>query len=302
MQSTWTPPISRLVIPSISRQAFYFAALNQVYKQAKISAPFNINHDKMIILSDQHRGGRNNADEFLRSESTYLTALKHYLEHGYTLIVLGDAEELWKTNIPTTLSAHQASLALEREFHLDDRYVRFWGNHDWLWQFPAHVQRWLQPIFVKPLNIIEALRLKLVDGAHDLGEILITHGHQGTFDSDYCAAISRQFVRHIWQRIQHITKWSATGNMNLCMPILRAERLALQWTAQHPQTMLLTAHTHRPMIRDTYLNSGCCCYADGTISGIELAEGEMRQIAWVNNPLSEQQTRHVYLSKSLIFI
>ena len=32
----------------------------------------------------------------------------------------------------------------------------------------------------------------------------------------------------------------------------------------------------------TYFNSGCCCYSDGDITGIEIAEGSLRLIKWTN--------------------
>jgi len=31
---------------------------------------------------------------------------------------------------------------------------------------------------------------------------------------------------------------------------------------------------------DTYFNSGCCCFDDGDITGIELADGCIRLIKW----------------------
>ena len=33
-------------------------------------------------------------------------------------------------------------------------------------------------------------------------------------------------------------------------------------------------------MRPTYFNSGCCCYTDGDITGIEIDEGCIRLIKW----------------------
>jgi hypothetical protein len=33
-------------------------------------------------------------------------------------------------------------------------------------------------------------------------------------------------------------------------------------------------------MRPTYFNTGCCCYADGDITGIEIADGAIRLIKW----------------------
>ncbi len=34
------------------------------------------------------------------------------------------------------------------------------------------------------------------------------------------------------------------------------------------------------MEKPCYFNTGCCCYADGDITGLELAEGEIRLVRW----------------------
>jgi len=33
-------------------------------------------------------------------------------------------------------------------------------------------------------------------------------------------------------------------------------------------------------LKPTYFNSGCCCFNDGDITGIEIEEGEIRLIRW----------------------
>jgi len=58
--------------------------------------PLDLARDRYIIFSDHHRGTRNRADDFRRSERAYNAALARYLRTGYTLIILGDAEELWE--------------------------------------------------------------------------------------------------------------------------------------------------------------------------------------------------------------
>ena len=35
-----------------------------------------------------------------------------------------------------------------------------------------------------------------------------------------------------------------------------------------------------PMEKPCYFNSGCCCFLDGDITGIEIADGEIRLIRW----------------------
>src|SRR5215208_3773502 len=57
---------------------------------------FNIQADKFIIFSDQHKGAKNGADDFMLCEPNYLAALDYYFESNYFYIALGDCEELWE--------------------------------------------------------------------------------------------------------------------------------------------------------------------------------------------------------------
>ena len=42
-------------------------------------------------------------------------------------------------------------------------------------------------------------------------------------------------------------------------------------------------------LKPTYFNSGCCCFNDGDITGIEIEEGEIRLIKWkMNNTVSKR--------------
>lgn len=34
------------------------------------------------------------------------------------------------------------------------------------------------------------------------------------------------------------------------------------------------------MTKPCYFNTGCCCYLDGDITGLELADGEIRLVRW----------------------
>lgn len=47
-------------------------------------------------------------------------------------------------------------------------------------------------------------------------------------------------------------------------------------------------------LNPTYYNSGCCCYSDGDITGIEIAGGEIRLVKW-----SEENGREVLEARSL---
>src|SRR4249920_2214034 len=56
-------------------------------------------HKKFIIFSDQHKGAKNGADDFMICENSYLRALDYYFENDFCFVSLGDAEELWENKI-----------------------------------------------------------------------------------------------------------------------------------------------------------------------------------------------------------
>src|SRR3954471_12779928 len=64
--------------------------------------PFNMEAGKFIILSDQHKGAKDLADDFRNTENNYMSALQHYYDEGYSFINLGDCEELWEAS-PSTV-------------------------------------------------------------------------------------------------------------------------------------------------------------------------------------------------------
>jgi UDP-2,3-diacylglucosamine pyrophosphatase LpxH len=296
--------------------------------------------DRYIIFSDLHRGARNGADDFLRCERTYNAALAYYFKMGYTLITLGDVEELWEERPEDVVRAYEHSLELEAQFHQRERYVRVWGNHDEDWSSAADVERLLQPVFGgEPLNVREGLRLRVMDAGQHLGDLLLVHGHQGDVLSYQWAKFSRWVVRRFWRTLQRLTRFSLNTPANDWQ--LRAKHnIALyKWAERCRKTVLIAGHTHRPvfqslshteklrrqlaeleawpagqddrrrreaighkaaelewvraqeyqtpdeetselMSKPCYFNAGCCCFTDGDITGLELAEGHIRLIRW----------------------
>src|ERR671914_504868 len=65
---------------------------------------------RWVVFSDHHKGERDGADDFRRCERSYNAALGAYLERGYTLVALGDAEELWECSPEKVLEAYDHTL------------------------------------------------------------------------------------------------------------------------------------------------------------------------------------------------
>jgi hypothetical protein len=201
---------------------------------------------RWIIFSDLHRARRGPDDRFLHAERAYNAALGYYVEAGYTLLLLGDVEELWAHRPGGVIRSYPYSLELESEFHVQGRYVRFYGNHDAAWAVPTQVREHLWPIF-PGLEVIGSLRIRLMDGTESVGTLFLAHGHQGSTFSDRHKQIARFAVRTFWRPAQRILRspWSTPAvDFELRE---RHDRALYRWAARRDHVVLIAGHTHRPV-------------------------------------------------------
>ncbi|HJS20774.1 MAG TPA: hypothetical protein VJ785_18655 [Anaerolineales bacterium] len=301
----------------------------------------DIHSGRFIIFSDHHKGNRDGADDFRACERAYNAALAYYDSLGYTLVVLGDVEELWEEQPKTVLNAYPHTLALEGKFHFAGRYLRFWGNHDDDWSHPDLVDGLLAPALGGgPLKVRETMILHVRDGEEELGRLFLAHGHQGTLDSDRFSRVSRLFVRFFWRPIQRIIKFSFNTPARDYQLRFAHEIAMYTWSEAQRKLVLIAGHTHRPVFKSksreevilkelreaeeklarspdnralqrqiaelraelewilaqnqqsspplsmiefkkpSYFNTGCCCFLDGDVTGLEISEGGIRLVRW----------------------
>lgn len=219
--------------------------------QRRSEPPLEIDDAKIVVFSDHHKGARDGADDFQRSERPYCAALGYYLEEGFKLYVLGDAEELWEEKPETVTRCYREVLELEAEFTRPDRggLVRFFGNHDDLWEDPRQVKRHLTATFAD-LEVREALLLPLTDRGVAAGELFFAHGHQGTTESDKWGRWARLPVRYVWRPIQRKLGYSATTPASDYGLRGTHDRAMYEWALSQAGDLplvLITGHTHRPV-------------------------------------------------------
>lgn len=317
-------PKSRLVFSSLSQLQ------EDIVKGKKEKGPFlscQPEKARYVVFSDQHKGGRDAADDFLPAEDNYVKALGWYYGEGYTYINLGDCEELWENTPATVIERNRLSLLEEAKFLQKERYYRIFGNHDLEWNYLIPRNQFLKPIFGEGLKIYEGLLLELPYG-NETYRILFTHGHQGDQHSDG-NAFSKWFVAAIWTPIQRFLD-IRINTVSDSFDLVDQHNIVLyEWTLQQANTILVTGHTHKPvfasldhidrltkqlekavqegngaladrlksdlakrqaeyagkqivktMARPAYFNTGCCCFSDGDITGIEISDGFIRLVKW----------------------
>lgn len=303
-------------------------------KIARIQA--ELNEARFIIFSDQHKGAKNGSDDFMPAEASYLGAVEYYYGNGYTLISLGDEEELWE-NLPGAVRENNPlTIASQQRFLDQDRFYKVFGNHDLYWHHDPLGWFQLKKMYGRAVPVYEAIWLQLQHNSQCL-PLLLTHGHQGDGQSDG-NWFSAWFVSRIWAPLQ------AYLGINPNTPAVHNQLKTLHnqfmyaWSSRPGHPILITGHTHQPVfasltlleklyrqleaartagdqsvivqlenaIRERsqeappanlrfstlhphYFNSGCCCFSDGDITGIEIAEGMIRLVKWqTDNAVSER--------------
>ncbi len=201
--------------------------------------PFEQYAGKFIIFSDQHKGGRNGADDFRRAEKNYLTALDYYSSNDFCFINLGDSEELWENNIWKVKKKNRATFEAEKKFLVNNQYVKIFGNHDLYWDTSLWAYWHLKNMFGEKVKVYEGVVLKSLVGSHESGvntpdtelTIFLTHGHQGDAQSDG-NWFSKFFVAYIWAPLQALLR------INPNTPAYDAEKKTLhnhfmyEWSAE----------------------------------------------------------------------
>jgi predicted phosphodiesterase len=241
-----TARIRRVIYTALD--AAFQRALDQ--EQAEGPAVLDVRTAKLVIFSDHHKGKRDGADDFRLCERAYNAALAYYDRLGYTLVVMGDVEELWEEWPETVLKAYQHTLDLEARFHRDGRYLRFWGNHDDAWSHPDLVEGQLVPALGGlPLKVRETLILHVRDGEEEMGRLFLVHGHQGTFDSERIAPLSKFLVRYFWRPLQRIFKIYLNSPAKDFLLRYAHDSAMYLWSQDQQKVVLIAGHTHRPVFK-----------------------------------------------------
>jgi len=263
---------------------------------------------KFIIFSDQHKGNKSWADDFAGCEKNYVAALSYYNQAGYHFINMGDSEELWKFGIHEILPQNENAFLAEAAFQ-PGRYYKTFGNHDVLWKNPLDIALNLVKYFTMPLYAYEGILIKGETPGGPLS-VFLTHGHQGDKMSDN-NAVSTWLVSHLWMPLQRYLRININTPSNDHFLRNRHNQIMYEWSSQQENLILITGHTHQPVFasgryyqhkpsefdavqipehRDpTYYNTGCCCFSDGDITGIEISGGKIRLVKWTHEEINPER-------------
>jgi predicted phosphodiesterase len=310
---------------------------------------------RIIIFSDQHRGAKNGADDFMKAEESYLRALEYYFQKNFLFVSLGDSEELWENTLIQVKKHNAITFESEKRFILQHRLFKVFGNHDLYWDNSPLATQSLKSIYGEKLKVFEGIVIekdnpenkqpatsnKQKSNAKKQTKhpeklpiancpltIFLTHGHQGDASSDG-NWFSKFFVANIWAPLQSYLR------INPNTPAYDEDTKTLhnlimyEWSAKYKNLVLITGHTHQPVfeslthperlyrqlgealksnnkeeankieeeikkrgreykttpaqylsVKPSYFNSGCCCFRDGDITGIEITYEKISLVKW----------------------
>ncbi|MBR2619504.1 MAG: metallophosphoesterase family protein [Firmicutes bacterium] len=248
------------------------------------------NTSRLVFMSDVHRGDNSAGDEFGQNKHIYYHALEYYYENDFTYVEVGDGDELWETaNYEYIHSSHPLTFELMREFHLDNRLIMLWGNHNIHMRRPEYVKKHMdhtyddfldQDIDLFPgLRVHEAVTFVYEETGQ---EIFVCHGHQGEIFNDYLWRIPYFFCRYFWRFLHKAGINYAASPAKNRYKRAKQELSMVRWL-QTNDLLLICGHTHRPRLplpeETRYFNTGCCIHPRG-ITALEIEFGEISLVNW----------------------
>jgi predicted phosphodiesterase len=283
-----------------------YEALSELNVKIKTSAgkkgmvvPLDFLNSRFIIFSDQHKGAKNGADDFQLAEPNYIAALNYYAANKFHLISLGDSEELWENTLSQVKKHNTDSFEAEKQFVIRRAFTKIFGNHDLEWEINPLAVTELRGIYNDDIVALEGIILEGSVSGNTLS-IFCTHGHQGDEQSDGYL-FSKFFISKIWAPLQAYLRINPnTPAYNVALKTEHNE-VMYQWSSEQNGMVLITGHTHQPVfesfthferlqrqkdsnlykdIKPSYFNTGCCCFDDGDITGIEIIDGSIKLIKW----------------------
>ncbi|MBF0586146.1 metallophosphoesterase [Prosthecochloris sp. N3] len=200
---------------------------------------------RILVISDLHMGNGGRRDEFKRNARLVESMLRrYYLPEGFSLILNGDVEELFKFPLDDIVDQWGHIYDLFREFDRDGFLLRTFGNHD------ASLQE--ERGYILARNMIESIRLQYGDES-----MLVFHGHQASvFLWETYPLVSKMvalFLRYIAKPF---------GIRNFSMAYNSRRRFAIEKAiydfSNQSKIVSVIGHTHRPLFESLskvdYLN------------------------------------------------
>lgn len=266
---------------------------------------------KIVFISDVHRGDGGYSDSLRMNENIYKAALSFYYKNGYTLIELGDGDELWKNkNCLDIAYSYKDIFTILNKFSKKNKLYLVYGNHDIIKSHDNFVRKQKEACH----NICESFGDKMIELYENIKfyegivlnykplnkEIYAFHGHQVDFLNCNLWRVSRFLVRYIWRVLEGVGGFKAPTS-----PAKNYDKGGkiddiLSKYALKEKKMMICGHTHNDRMpkpgEGLYFNDGCCIFPSA-ITSIEIENGNIKLVKW---EVDVNEKNHLYINKSII--
>lgn len=259
-----------------------------------------------MLFSDCHRGNGSSGDNFLKNQHLYFAALQYYYEKGYTLLELGDGDELWENrNMAQIIDIHSNAFWMLSKYYKEKRLYLLYGNHDIVKQRSRICSECFSTWFCTEHQCPQPLfpGIRFYSGLILLDEktgtkLYLTHGHQADLLNSTFWLLSRFLVRYLWTPAEQFGFLDPTSAAKNNQRKQRTEEKLTKW-AKDKQCILITGHTHRPMIgsrQSPYFNTGSCVHPR-CITCIELSGRRLTLVKWT---VLARPDRSLYVERQIL--
>lgn len=266
--------------------------IKRILKTGKI-IEFN-DDSKIVLISDVHRGDGGYADSLRQNRNIYKAALGFYCENDYTLIELGDGDELWKNKDCLDIAYNYKDIFyMLNKFYEKNKLYLVFGNHDIVKSNPEFVKK-QEKLFddagagfgremislYSNIKFYEGIILRYMPSKED---IIAFHGHQVDLINCDMWKSSRFLVRYVWRFMEGIAGFkSPTSPANNYNKGTKIDNI-LARLARKEKKMIICGHTHNDIFPEPdeglYFNDGCCVFPSA-ITCIEITNGEISLVKW----------------------
>ena len=266
---------------------------------------------KIVFISDAHRGDGGYSDSLRQNKNIYRAALGFYLKNEYTLIELGDGDELWKNKNCLDIAYNYSYIfKILNKFYDADRLYLIFGNHDIVKSKPEFIKKQEKACdqigygFGKEmLHLYSKIKFNesVILRYNPLNkDILAFHGHQVDFINCELWRVSRFLVRYVWRFLEGVAGFKApTSPANNYNKGSKIDEM-LEKLARKEKRMLICGHTHNDIFPEVgkglYFNDGCCVFPS-SITSLEITKGEISLIKW---GIEVDEKNGLYIKRSVI--
>ncbi len=274
----------------------YYSRLQKAFEGA-IRLPLN-HQTKYVLFSDCHRGTGTSNDNFLKNQALHLAALQHYFKTGYTYIELGDGDELWENRcMEQIIEAHNDIFRLLSLYYCQKRLYMLYGNHDMVKKNTSYAAKPCTQTLFTDMNFHESIILE--NNTSQTGrDIYLTHGHQAELLNSVFWQFARFLVRYVWKPLEHFGVLDPTSTAKNYTRKQKTE-LRLQHFAKKEKNILITGHTHRPVLLEAdsfYSNCGSCVHPY-SITCIEIERMHISLVKWA---LAVKSDMSLYVAREIL--